>query len=136
MLPPRCPMSPCPVCHAPMHAETLDGVPIAVCAAHGTWLDHGELLQITDVERYKPVAFWEQLFRREVFPPRRDGRVLACPTCGTDMLPIEYHHVFVDWCGAHGVWLDAGEMEAILNNLRTDPAYLRGFSVRLADGRF
>lgn len=129
-------MPACPICQSPLQAQTLDGVVIHACAAHGTWLDHGELLEITDVERYKPHTFWEDLFRREVFPPRRDERALACPHCGGALLSIEYHHVFIDWCERHGVWLDAGEMEAILNNLRTDPTYLRGFSVRIADARF
>jgi Zn-finger nucleic acid-binding protein len=48
----------------------------------------------------------------------------------------EVSGVTIDWCKQHGVWLDSGELEAILNNLRLDPAYLRGVALRLSDMRY
>ncbi len=35
-----------------------------------------------------------------------------------------------------GVWLDAGELEAMLNNLRLDPTYARGMSLRVRELEF
>lgn len=123
----------CPVCNKPTTHSTLDGVPMDNCGEHGTWLDRGELLEVTNAERFKPVPFWENLFRREIRPPAREGRTLKCPKCTSDMEPFLYHGVTIDWCREHGVWLDAAEMEAILNNLRLDPSYMRGVALRLVD---
>lgn len=132
--PPWCSMN-CPVCHDALSAQTHDDVPVGVCARDGVWLDKGELLLITEHERFKPHGFFEDLFRRAIVPPRRD-RQLACPVCGGTMETDDYHDVQIDRCRAHGVWLDAGEMEAILNNLRLDPAYVRGIAVRFGDAGF
>jgi len=49
---------------------------------------------------------------------------------------MRYHDVLIDWCPRHGVWLDNGELDAILSNLRLDPSYLRGVRVRISDARF
>lgn len=126
----------CPLCAGPLQDTTFDDVPIQVCAAHGTWLDQGELLAITEEERWKPHSFWEDLFRDQAKPPRRDGRVLNCPICSTVMETMPYHGVIIDWCRVHGVWLDSGEMEAILNNLRLDPNYIRGVAIRVSERMF
>jgi Zn-finger nucleic acid-binding protein len=52
------------------------------------------------------------------------------------MEPMPYHGVIIDWCRDHGVWLDSGEMEAILNNLRLDPNYIRGVALRVSERVF
>ncbi len=123
----------CPVCNKPLVQRQLDGENIQVCDEHGVWLDKGELMAITEEERFKAHSFWEDLFRREIETPRRDDRRLPCTVCGELMLLDDYHGVQIDRCLHHGLWLDAGEMEAILNNLRLDPAYMRGIAIRLAD---
>jgi Zn-finger nucleic acid-binding protein len=126
----------CPLCSTSLEDSVFDGVPIQVCATHGTWLDKGELLAITEEERWKPTLFWEELFRTQSKPPRRDGRHLPCPHCAQVMEPMPYHGVIIDWCRDHGVWLDSGEMEAILNNLRLDPNYIRGVALRVSERVF
>jgi Zn-finger nucleic acid-binding protein len=53
-----------------------------------------------------------------------------CPECGTGMQRRNFAHksgVVVDWCGSHGTWLDAHELEDIASfvlegGLRTAPA--------------
>ena len=47
-----------------------------------------------------------------------------------------YHGVHIDWSPGEGVWLDNGELDAIINNLRLDEQYMRGIALRLNDGRF
>ena len=39
---------------------------------------------------------------------------LECPRCDAPMLAVEYENVEVDYCEDHGVWLDAGELELLL----------------------
>lgn len=130
-------MTACPLCHGQTRNIDFDGVNIDVCELHGAWLDHGELVRITEVERRALGSFvWADLFRDEIRPPRDERRDLACPRCDKPMLRELYHEVLIDWCPAHGVWLDRGELAAILNNLRLDPSFLRGIRVRIADARY
>jgi uncharacterized protein len=40
---------------------------------------------------------------------------MKCPRCGMELIEIDYKGVKVDRCSAcDGVWLDAGELEAVL----------------------
>lgn len=129
-------MRSCPLCSGPMARELRDGVTIDVCHAHGLWLDQKELLAITEYERHKEGPFvWGDLFRRPIHPPADPQRRLPCPVCQGTMALTVYREVTLDQCAKHGVWLDNGEMDAILNNLRLDDSYLRGMALRLTDGR-
>jgi Zn-finger nucleic acid-binding protein len=120
-----------------MKTETRAGVPVDVCADHGMWLDRKELMLITEAERHEKGSFvWGDLFRKEETPPRAPKRVLECPHCGEEMKHELYKEVEMDWCEQHGVWLDNGELEAILNNLRLDGGYLRGVRLRLWETRY
>ena len=127
---------PCPITGKPMHTEKIGEVTIDVSPGHGIWLDTGELFLITEDARHSNLPFWADLFRREQSPPVDEDRKLPCPHCGQTMLLETFEGVTIDWCKKDGVWLDAGELEAILNNLRLDPSYLRGVALRLTDMRF
>lgn len=127
----------CPVCQKPMKHETRSGVEIDVCEEHGMWLDQSELLSLTEAARYEEGAFvWEDLFRRPQHPPVDRNRVLRDPVAGEEMQVIDYEGVSIDWSPGNGVWLDNGELEAIINNLRLDPRYIRGVALRIVDARF
>ena len=42
-------------------------------------------------------------------------KVIYCPVCGTDIKKrVVGDGVEVDYCDAHGIWLDAGELEYLL----------------------
>lgn len=44
----------------------------------------------------------------------RDLHFLKCPKCGMDLIEIDYKSIKVDKCsGCDGIWLDAGELEAV-----------------------
>ena len=130
-------MPACPVCQAPMKQETRSGVPVDICAEHGIWLDKKELMLITEAERHAQGEFvWGDLFRSAESPPRQPDRKLSCPHCDNSLKHELYQDVEMDWCPEHGVWLDNGELEAILNNLRLDDGYLRGWRLRLWETRY
>ncbi len=39
---------------------------------------------------------------------------MKCPKCGMDLVTIDYKGIQIDRCsGCEGVWLDAGELEAV-----------------------
>ena len=103
-----------------------------VCRAHGLWLDRSELLLITEHIRQEEGTFqWGDLFRQTIEPPHDRLRRLPCPVCEQIMILDEYHEVTIDRCRGHGLWLDNGELEAIINNLRLDPTYMHGIALRL-----
>ena len=76
------------------------------------------------------------LFRRVQAPPVDERRALQCPECGETMNVEKLHDVHIDWCKEHGVWLDNGELEAMLNNLRLDPLFLGKVATRLWELRY
>jgi len=123
----------CPISGKPMEIVVRDGVTIDVSPEYGMWLDKTELFLLTEKERYDQsvISSWFSFLKREVYPPVDRDRVLKCPICGEPMQLVEHHEVFIDRCEKHGVWLDNGELEAILNNLKADPFYLRGVALRL-----
>ena len=130
-------MRDCPVCKEPMTQETQDGVAVDVCAAQGLWLDKEELFDITERERTtKAWVSLGALFRRLQRPGGDPHRDLDCPVCGEGMTLDRYHEVQIDQCPAHGVWLDSGELGAILHNLRLDPGYMGGIALRLPDPKY
>lgn len=50
---------------------------------------------------------------------------VRCPTCGDAMERLEFGvmtRVIIDVCAKHGVWLDAGELERIIESVHPHPA--------------
>lgn len=44
----------------------------------------------------------------------KDLHFMHCPKCGMDLIEIDYKNIKVDKCSkCEGIWLDAGELEAI-----------------------
>lgn len=125
-----------PIDGTPLRREQRHGVEVDV-GFHGVWLDKGELLLLTEAERHAQPGFsWSDLFRREVNPPVNRDRHLRCPVCSGPMGIEDLHGVALDWCKDHGVWLDSGELEAMLNNLRLDPLFVGKVATRLWEGKF
>ncbi|MEK6371336.1 MAG: zf-TFIIB domain-containing protein [Acidobacteriota bacterium] len=46
---------------------------------------------------------------------------MKCPKCGSDLHTVELHGVSIDTCATcHGTWLDAGELEQMLQPGKKD----------------
>ena len=44
----------------------------------------------------------------------KDLHFMRCPKCGMELIEIDYREIKVDKCsGCEGIWLDAGELEAV-----------------------
>ena len=127
----------CPICSSELKHHIVNKVEIDVCAEHGTWLDKSELLSITEAKRHEDPAFmWADLFRVEQRPGTHVDRALNCPQCLEEMVVEMYEGVHIDWCREHGVWLDNGELSAILNNLRLNPLFVGQVALRLWEDRY
>ena len=122
----------CPISNQPMTQEERNGVTIDV-SPHGIFLDRTELFHLTEAERSSAWSFpWADLIRSKVKPPVDPDRKITCPVSGEQMRIVKYKGVHIDVSSA-GVWLDAGELEAIVNNLKLDPSYGRGMALRLSE---
>ncbi len=130
-------MRKCPVSGKDMHHKKVHGVEVDVSDGYGIWLDKGEFLTISEqVRTQEPSFMWADLWRGEKKGHVADERTLDCPVCGTKMDVDLLHGVHIDWCKNDGVWLDNGELDAILNNLRLDPLYVRKVATRLWEARY
>jgi hypothetical protein len=81
----------------------------------------------------KPSEKEEEFFAREEFEQKKkeqeeslkrleqeekkrlkDLHYMRCPKCGMELIEINYKNIAVDKCSScEGIWLDAGELEAI-----------------------
>lgn len=127
----------CPICSNAMEKVTSDGVELDLCKVHGVWLDQSELLSVTENERHKAASFKiADLWRSQVRPAVDVSRSLLCPKCSETMKLEFYEGVYMDWCSGHGIWLDSGELTAILNNLRLSPVFAGKAALRLWENRY
>jgi len=111
----------CPVCRTPMLAYELDGVEIDHCVpCSGTWLDGGELEQITELSGVRPgplARALDEALHGNATKRRcpRCSRKLRTLTVGADP-PIE-----LDRCPkGHGLWFDYGELETVVRGHASD----------------
>ncbi len=98
-----------------MVAFELEGVEIDHCVAcGGTWLDAGELEQITELAGVEPGGITAALQGAPAL--RREKR--RCPRCRRKMEVIAVGAeklIEIERCGrGHGLWLDRGEMKAVV----------------------
>jgi Zn-finger nucleic acid-binding protein len=109
----------CPRCRATLAIQPLgdvDGLGCSACG--GIFLPRGlvtELMEGHDAGRRLRLAFP----RGRGDAPESDSEVryLRCPACDNVMNREIFGHisgVIVDACRSHGVWFDAGELDAIL----------------------
>ncbi len=112
----------CPRCQAAMSVVTIEDDAIDVCSGcGGTWYDSGEFeAHIERMQRRGPVPA-----ASSANTPRAEERIvyLDCPRCGEKMHRKAFDKtsgVIVDVCADHGVFLDPGELGAILRYLADD----------------
>ncbi|HEY8376953.1 MAG TPA: zf-TFIIB domain-containing protein [Nannocystis sp.] len=113
----------CPGCGAVLQRSAArHGIEIDACAeCGGIWLDAGELELLTVGLDPAPGegAVDERELRKQVPAARShegEVRYRECPRCSDIMTRRNFgtiSGVIVDECPKHGIWLDAGELEAI-----------------------
>lgn len=112
----------CPVCPAmPLTSRSLGGIWVDECpSCLGLWAPGETLDQLVDRVRERrrkdgpPTEALVQAPRRAAWQATVAYR--HCPECKGTMQRRNFGRrsgVVVDWCGSHGTWLDANEMEDI-----------------------
>ena len=102
----------CPECKEPLVVFELDGVEIDRCLrCSGTWLDAGEILQLTRLRNGAPDRLEAAISQQG--DGRKDDR--HCVRCSAKMRVITVNAVEIDRCPrGHGLWLDRSEMETLI----------------------
>lgn len=102
----------CPNCNEPALALELDGVEIDRCpACAGIWLDEEEIAWLSDRSSGTSHSLTAALEKGPHGPKTK----LRCPRCSRVMRLDVLAAIELDRCPAgHGIWFDAGEIEAFL----------------------
>jgi Zn-finger nucleic acid-binding protein len=112
----------CIVCNTPTDQLTHEHVRVHVCpAGHGMWIQPEDLLVAirTDpnsagrTNTADEVNAILEVQERDVEP---DDDTRVCPMCARPMGSVRYGYtsdVIIDACVTHGIWLDAGELDAL-----------------------
>lgn len=71
-------------------------------------------------------ALHERIATRQQTPPRLEWRrearaVVACPVCAAAMETLCLYDIPVDRCRGHGIWLDGGELDHVLDTCTRPP---------------
>lgn len=110
----------CPRCGTGLfHRDDLDLCP----GCDGIWFDRGELEALaksarpTDEEKMTLGQIQRDLQSLPKPNPSDNVQYIKCPACGEMMTRRMFGRrsgVLIDQCREHGIWLDAGEREAII----------------------
>lgn len=96
----------CPVCAAPL-AEA--GRTYRCSRCEGAWVAEDVLVAILEQRASTLVELpWKA----------REDKPRACAECTAEMQTVNLGTVAVDRCPAHGVWLDADELTALLKQVK------------------
>ncbi len=113
----------CPVDGSNLEKYTLNSLEVEKCPeCQGLWFEKGELHQAEEAEgvdeHWMTFDLWSD---QDAFKAERSSR--KCPVCSQNMATIVYGstEVKVDCCvEKHGLWLDHGEFESIIDSLQSE----------------
>jgi Zn-finger nucleic acid-binding protein len=110
----------CPRCREQMQALRLGATAVRECSAcGGLWLDPESLQKLADAREQHADVVSVLATRLPVVPATTDVvRYVPCPSCGKLMNRVNFAHssgVIIDVCRTHGLWLDRGELERLLD---------------------
>jgi hypothetical protein len=76
-----------------------------------------EFIARTEYERLKKIEEEKQKYHAVEEKKRlKELHFMKCPKCGMELIAIDYKGIEVDKCSkCEGIWLDAGELEAVSN---------------------
>ena len=113
----------CPIDGTTLETHTVNSINIEECVqCRGLWFEEGELRKAKDES--DPDLDWldfDLWSDQDSFIADWSSR--KCPHCGKNMATISYGAtgVAVDYCtDRHGVWLDRGEFQAIIEALEAE----------------
>jgi Zn-finger nucleic acid-binding protein len=115
--PPRCPRDGCY-----LNAHTVESTVLHVCArCSGVWIDLESLVGLLGDPMQMDGMALHPVATPASGRPADNVRLLPCVRCGKESERRAYGddaRIQVDTCEQHGIWLDGGELNAILRHAR------------------
>jgi Zn-finger nucleic acid-binding protein len=113
----------CPVDGGPLEKFDVDSIEVEKCPeCQGLWIAKHEMRQAEEIEGVDEDWMGFDLWSDQgVFEAEKSSR--KCPVCDQNMATIRYGQtgVKVEYCvDKHGIWLDQGEFESIIDSLREE----------------
>ncbi|MEE9395358.1 MAG: zf-TFIIB domain-containing protein [Planctomycetota bacterium] len=112
----------CPRCEGELQTRVLNNESIVECSAcTGVWIVPGIFDRICEDVQRNPIANVNKKTSGLTELERHEFRYLDCLTCSDKMVPKNFggiSGIMIDVCREHGIWLDAKELEAIVEFLR------------------
>jgi Zn-finger nucleic acid-binding protein len=113
----------CPIDGSKLENYKVDSVELEKCPqCQGLWFGRDEMRQAEETEgldeNWLDFDLWSE---HDAYKAEKSSR--KCPVCGQNMATIIYGstEVKVDYCiEEHGLWLDHGEFERIIDSLRSE----------------
>jgi Zn-finger nucleic acid-binding protein len=114
----------CPACEATLDLYSIHGMEFEGCPkCHGMWLVKDELRKLknkfNDGQLHWLNDEIDNIDKTSVIASSR-----ACPKCSArKLVSVVFGHssIVIDWCpGCHGLWLDRGEFDSIIEYLRVE----------------
>lgn len=107
-------ISQCPRCRGQLVSFTVpEGTALGCSTCGGVWVDDHAFTALRQgmEDDVVGVAAALRARQRSPEPDRRD--IIRCPVCSRELIATDISTVRVDFCTAHGTWLDHGDVEAI-----------------------
>jgi len=113
----------CPVDGSTLETCAVDAVEVEKCPeCQGLWFTESEIRLAEEAEGidegWMGFDLWSD---HDAFEAEKSSR--KCPVCDQNMATILYGHseVKIDYCAdEHGIWMDRGEFEGIIDSLRDE----------------
>lgn len=113
----------CPVDGTTLESHEIQGIILEECTqCRGLWFEQGELRK--SIDESEPELGWLDFdLWTDQESINADWSTRKCPVCGKNMATISYADtgVAIDYCTeGHGIWLDKGEFQAIIEALENE----------------
>lgn len=115
----------CPTCKINLGTRVIDEIPISICEkCNGIWVsefDFQDLIHEDQAKLEKLFNYTEENLKIR-FDYMSPGAVRKCPVCPSFMMNLQFDYssgIWLDHCpNNHGVWLDAGEIDLVIQYKR------------------
>ena len=106
----------CPRCAVPLFCGIADEITLEGCGVcGGIWLDNEATQAIANVAAPHAVELADRAAAHATVKNVATNEDLPCPVCHATMVRASAGAgIVIDICNAHGTWLDAGELRAVV----------------------
>ena len=111
----------CPRCAGTLRLRELGSTDVVECrGCGGLWFGIELFKRVID-DKERRDRMLQAIAKTQRSSTRTEFRYLLCPDCEQPMMPRNFEFrsgILLDICSKHGVWMDHGELEAVIDWIR------------------